>query len=287
MNNYRLATLILATALLIILFDRALDGQSFLSGNVFAAPGSVDCVKGKNGIKGSGCSGTVTLKLAPGGVFTSTNGFGLRVNNASGDLGTAGLYGQQGGGTGNKYIAAGVWGDSLNSTGVLGTSTNGYGVSGDSINSYGVKGESLISKGVAGYSDNAWGVYGYSGNNFAMFADGDVSQPRGKGGWVKAMAWVTPGAGINDITDCYNSQRVGTLVSLPPCGFTVTTNTTGDYTIDFGFQVNDRFIFVTPHYDFAGAVIPTIAFQGSNKVRVRTYKGDDSLVFSYFYIAIY
>ena len=41
---------------------------------------------------------------------------------------------------------------------------------------------------------------------------------------------------------CYNSQASGITRSLAPCGFTFTYNSLGSYTINFGFNVSDRFI---------------------------------------------
>ena len=67
------------------------------------------------------------------------------------------------------------------------------------------------------------------------------------GGWVKAMIFVDPfAAGGTAITRCYNSQASGATVWTPPCGISITHERLGEDLIDFGFQVNDRFVMGTP-----------------------------------------
>lgn len=119
--------------------------------------------------------------------------------------------------------------------------------------------------GVFGKSDNGVGVYGMSDYSFAMLADGNTTQSRNKGGWVKAMARV---AGTS-ISRCYNSLSAGTGVSTPPCGFT-SSGSAGTYTVDFGFQVNDRFISITPEWGSAGTPSAVVdSFPTANRVTVR------------------
>jgi hypothetical protein len=91
-------------------------------------------------------------------------------------------------------------------------------------------------------------VRGQGGNSgFGIAADNNAWQARGAGGWVKAMAYVDPFVpGGIAITSCYNSQQVGAAVTTPPCGITIVHNTQGDNTLDFGFQISDRFVQLTP-----------------------------------------
>lgn len=93
---------------------------------------------------------------------------------------------------------------------------------------------------------SGFGVYGKGTTGFAMFADGNAGQARDKGGFVKAMLFVLA-TGL--ITQCYNGTTGASLTGVQTftgCGFTVTRFTAGGYGIDFGFQVNDRFVSVTP-----------------------------------------
>jgi len=116
---------------------------------------------------------------------------------------------------------------------------NGWGVFGESVGQDGVHGLSHSSaSGVAGINDNAsgTGVYG-SAPGWAFTANGNALQNRTSGGWVKAMVFATP----NGIAYCFNSTLAGAAATTPPCGFSYTRFAAGDYNIDFGFQVDDRF----------------------------------------------
>jgi hypothetical protein len=118
--------------------------------------------------------------------------------------------------------------------------------------------------GVNGESTNGFGVRGYSYTGFAMAADGNAAQARDRGGWVKAMARVSG----TDITRCYNSQASGASISTPPCGFT-SSGFAGNYTVDFGFQVDDRFISITPEWGNTPPVTSQIwSFPTANQVYV-------------------
>jgi hypothetical protein len=144
-----------------------------------------------------------------------------------------------------------VFGSSNNFAGVIGESQNGYGVQAISNGADGVNGTShtINGSGVAGINDapGGIGVYGNSSNGgFGFFTDSNAAQSRGMGGWAKAMAYVDPFAqGGIAITRCYNSQASGATVWTPPCGISIVHNGQGLNTLDFGFQVNDRFISLT------------------------------------------
>ena len=87
-------------------------------------------------------------------------------------------------------------------------------------------------------------VRGQAGNSgFGIAADNNAWQARGAGGWVKAMAYVDPFApGGIAVTRCYNSQAFGAATTTPPCGISIVHNGQGDNTLDFGFQLSDRFV---------------------------------------------
>jgi len=136
-------------------------------------------------------------------------------------------------------------------------------------------------------------VRGQAGDSgFGIAADNNAWQARGAGGWVKAMAYVDPWAsGGIAVTACYNSQLTGSAGSTPPCGFVPTHLTEGWNIIDFGFQVNDRFMTTTAlvsqaasnHYtSFAdsqniGTSLDRDFFETNTQVGVVTYDNDSSV----------
>ncbi len=90
-----------------------------------------------------------------------------------------------------------------------------------------------------------------SSGTFTAF--GNAAQARDKGGFVKAMVYVSSDG---TIARCYNSQTSNSTV---PCGFSIDHFTNGGYTVDFGFQISDRFYSVTAHYCSG-------CFQGSKNI---------------------
>jgi hypothetical protein len=71
---------------------------------------------------------------------------------------------------------------------------------------------------------------------------GDVTQPRDKGGFVKAMAYLDPfRPAAQYVVRAYNSQVAGPATST----ITMTRTGPGQYTVNFGFNVSDRFISAT------------------------------------------
>lgn len=141
-----------------------------------------------------------------------------------------------------------VWGRST------GGSRGGYF---DSVSGEGVHGESVSGTGVAGVSQgpDGYGVAGINGTGgtgvlghssggfntgFAMVSDGHAKQTRDKGGWVKAMAVIDEDGAI---LQCYNSQEP-VFRTTGGCGITVTTSPY--YVVNFGFNVADRFVSITP-----------------------------------------
>ncbi len=125
--------------------------------------------------------------------------------------------------------------------GVIGQSASdqGRGVFGSATGAAGV--------GVIGESSGAsgFGVIGkdLSGGGFAFSAAGNAQQNRSGGGWV--LVFVSAGAPPYHIARCYNSTLAGRAATTPPCGFSLNELVYGVYTIDFGFEVDDRFWSVT------------------------------------------
>lgn len=70
-----------------------------------------------------------------------------------------------------------------------------------------------------------------------------VEAARIQGGMVKAMLFVDKDRKIGR---CFNSTLTGTASSTKPCGFTIRIGSDEQVIINFGFQVDDRFILSTP-----------------------------------------
>jgi hypothetical protein len=121
-------------------------------------------------------------------------------------------------------------------------SSNGWGVFGESNGQDGVHGIShSVASGVAGVNDGdrGTGVFGSAPKGWAFTSNGNTFQDRTAGGWVKAMVLLDGYA--SNIVTCFNSTLAGAAATTPPCGFVLDKTGKGDYILDFGFQVDDRF----------------------------------------------
>ena len=97
---------------------------------------------------------------------------------------------------------------------------------------------------------------------------GNIAQPRDKSGLVKAMLYVNANA---TIARCYNGI---TNSSTGTCGFTTSYNGL-DYAINFGFQVNDRFISITPQSASSVNIGTSFFFPASpQQILIRTFITD-------------
>jgi hypothetical protein len=166
----------------------------------------------------------------------------------SNDTNSAGVSGHAAGG-GYGVFATG--GNRLFNTAAMhaesaaGNAVEGYSTGSPASGVYG-QNNNANSYGVAGHSNNGVAVVGDSTSGWAMQALGNATQSRAKGGFVKAMAYVDPISFPSDsIRQCFNSQRPPTLATSGNCGMTYSRTAAGHYTIDFGFQVNDRFALAT------------------------------------------
>jgi hypothetical protein len=207
---------------------------------------------------GAGIFGETTTNTALGGVMgvdgsaagTGTGVYGTS-SSGSGVYGTSATrYGTVGvstaGGIGVYGIAPaggiGVYGEnqsrSVGGDGMLGYAhtTSGNGVHGinDASTAVGVYGENSAT--------NGYGVYGHAPNGYGFATDSNVSQARAMGGWVKAMAYVSSSGRI---LRCFNSTLNGSQATTVPCGMTLTSYGVNDYVMDFGFQIDDRFLSIT------------------------------------------
>jgi hypothetical protein len=98
---------------------------------------------------------------------------------------------------------------------------------------------------------------------WAFNASGNATQRRGKGGFVKAMAFVDEGTYPSDpIRQCFNSQLPPSRATSGNCGITWSINGKV-HSLDFGFKVDDRFVSVAE----AGYVNDTLTvYPGSTDV---------------------
>jgi hypothetical protein len=199
------------------------SGTLALKWNV--APTSVDTANAivKRDSTGSFAAGTITVASVTAtpatgiGIFsTSPDNHGIEgVTNRTGAFGVVGEN--------NSSSGAGVFG--AGPVGVEGTTST--------ASSYGVEGVNTATGGI--------GIHGSAPNGDGFFTENNVQQSRTAGGWVKAMALVDQ----NGVGICFNSTLIGAPATVSPCGFAFHAWGAGDYTVDFGFEVDDRFVSAT------------------------------------------
>jgi hypothetical protein len=108
-------------------------------------------------------------------------------------------------------------------------------------------------------------VYASSSSGYAIAADGHATQTREKGGFVKAMVYVKN----NTIVRCFNSSLPNGQASAGTCGITLSVVETGFYKVNFGFEVTDRFVVLSPEVTYGGLI-------GGGSVGIANYYfGDD------------
>jgi hypothetical protein len=179
----------------------------------------------------------------------------------------------------SNNVYAGAMGQSVSSgDGVYGWNTStGLGVHGVSNGGIAMWGESFGStpgadgvhgvahspaSGVAGINDNpaGVGVWGQS-PGWSFYSAGHASQDRASGGWVKALLFVNTAQAPYTIQRCYNSTLQGAAATTPPCGFNLVEIGVDNFTIDMGFEIDDRFISATP---FGAWAVPGILIAPDN-----------------------
>jgi len=201
---------------------------------------------GGSGVEGY-ASATTGNTFGVFGVSASPTGYGVygeataNSGNPTGVYGTAGVHTAGGiGVSGTAPVGGiGVYGENQSTTvggdGMLGVAHTSSG--------NGVHGINSVSSAVGVYGENSatngYGVYGHAPSGYGMATDSNATQARSMGGWVKAMVYINPVAG--GIQRCFNSQLPGSQATTAPCGITFTYETLGNYIVDFGFEVDDRF----------------------------------------------
>ena len=110
--------------------------------------------------------------------------------------------------------------------------------------------------------------------DFGITDTGNLVQGQDKGGLVKAMIYVNQNG---TIARCFNSQN---NTSTGGCGFSVTIPSTGLYDVDFGFQIDNRFITTTEigNSNTGGCTAGSVSLEGppvGSAVRIRTLCSPD------------
>jgi hypothetical protein len=150
-----------------------------------------------------------------------------------------------------------------------------------------------VASGVAGVNDGdrGTGVFGSAPKGWAFTSNGNTFQDRTAGGWVKATLFVSGVTG--NIVSCFNSTLGGASATTPPCGFGLDKTGTGDYILDLGFEVDDRFysatgtvgsVIVTVCSNFVGVCNNTIT---ANQVEVVSSDTSQNFYDNKFYLIIY
>jgi hypothetical protein len=126
----------------------------------------------------------------------------------------------------------------------------------------------LPQNGIAMTDFDGNGTFGSGSSGFGIATDDNAQQGRAMGG-CKAMAYIDPWApGGIAVTRCYNSQQTGSAVSTPPCGIVLSSHFEGGNTLDFGFEVDDRFVTTTaflsaPAYNHYQKLLAPVGFVDS------------------------
>jgi len=230
---------------------------TFISGQKFPGTGTVTSVSLSAPstdftVTGSPVTKTGTLKFAWTAAPTNANTANAIVKrDAAGSFSAGAITGTLGvTGLSPTGTAAVTGSNSSSGFGVYSTSTTGTAIwgqsSGTNGSSYGVEGvtSSASASGVVGVDEatGGIGVLGIAPNGVGFYTADNVQQARTGGGWVKAMVLYSGPAG--SIVSCFNSTLAGAAATTPPCGFVSDKTGTGDYIVDFGFEVDDRFFSV-------------------------------------------
>jgi len=193
------------------------------------APTSADTANAIVKRDASGNFSATTITATGQLVAQALSGNGAAIEASSPASNATVIYGGANSSTGATW---GVEGETFSSdpgaSGVMGRGRNG---------GVGVTGLNTAAGGIA--------VKGSNPAGFGFVTDSNVQQARTMGGWVKAMVLVDGFPPNVNILYCFNSTLSGAAATTPPCGFSLTRQNTGNYLIDFGFEVDDRFFSFT------------------------------------------
>jgi hypothetical protein len=157
-----------------------------------------------------------------GAVWGGNQSFGLGLSVTNGAANGAGLYGQQGTGSGFPYAfgnTAGVWGEATQGSGVYGASATFRGVQGVSLGAQGsgVFGTALNTSGAN------FGVQGASASTQGVGVYGNASATTGANYGVQGVSASTLGVGVSGLAQSASGTNYGVF------GKTASTNGAGVY----------------------------------------------------------
>ena len=225
-------------------------GNATITSSILSQSGSTLKIAGSESVTGNlSASGSITASgnlnakgnvNATGAVFSS---LGMVTPTLTTNTSLGGVSSTM---TGSSSVGIGAIQGSATATGAAGftfgvigqsASDQGRGVFGLATGATGV--------GVIGETNNTGiGVVGKTldGRGLAFAATGNVQQDRASGGWVKALLFVNTAQAPYTILRCFNSTLTGTAATTPPCGFDLLEQGPGVFTINFGFELDDRFV---------------------------------------------
>ena len=250
----------------------AVAGNQKVAGSV-AAAGSVSA-SGNVSANGNVSASSMTAISPATGITSTITGPGNAIAAVSGNA-TA---------TGPAGFTFGVVGQSASDTGRgvfgLATGNTGVGVIGETT----AAGIGVVGKALPG--STGIGVWGESPAGWSFYSAGDASQSRTGGGWAKALLLVNTQQAPYTIQRCYNSTLQGPAATTPPCGFNLTEVAVGDFWIDIGFEIDDRFIMATPWTAF---LTPGIAMADTHTLNILWYNAFSQQLTgnAYYWIAIF
>jgi hypothetical protein len=197
---------------------------------------------------GSFSAGQITASLGVTGSSTAVGVYGESNGTASGDNGVQGV----------TFAGPGSGVAGFNNSGTPG-SIGVYGQGDTAVYAYGT----------------TTGVYGH-GSSYGFATDGNVQQARTGGGWVKAMVVIQGIKAPYTIPNCFNSTLGGAAATTPPCGFTLAEVQPGEFTVGFGFEVDDRFVSATLECCFSYGVAPVYVSPSGTDLTVFTWDGSNT-----------
>jgi hypothetical protein len=250
-------------------------GSAKVGDSIISQSGSTVTISGSEQITGNetvagnvtATNVTATGKL----VATATSGNGNAILASSAASNATVIYGGASSSTGATWA---VEGDQYSSD------PGAYGVFGIGHNGgVGVTGRNDATGGI--------GVLATAPNGIGIYTDSNVQQARTMGGWVKAMVHVNALSPPYSIINCFNSTLAGAAATTPPCGINFTEAQLGEWSLDFGFEVDDRFMSATLVMDPSN-VNRCISVEEINTIAyVWTTDCGNSLVTAQFYLLVF